>query len=90
MKKVGYYTKSFVRYLRNTKAVSAIEYAILVGVVATAMGAAVMTFQESIATALDGIGTDLEGAGLGGGPGDITSGGGSGGGGGGGGGGNDS
>ena len=60
MKKVGYYTKSFVRYLRSTKAVSALEYAILVGVITTAMGTAVYTFSDSIDDALKNIGSDLE------------------------------
>ena len=32
------YTKKFAHYLRNTRAVSALEYAILVGVIAVAIG----------------------------------------------------
>ena len=31
------YTKGFVRYLRNNRAVSALEYAILVGIIAVAI-----------------------------------------------------
>ena len=31
------YTKKFVGYIRNTKAVSALEYAILIGIIATAI-----------------------------------------------------
>ena len=34
------YTKGFVRYLRNNRAVSALEYAILVGIIAVAISAA--------------------------------------------------
>ena len=45
------YTKKFVRYLRNTKAVSALEYAILVGVIAVAISAvAVTAFSGNIKT----------------------------------------
>ena len=32
------HTKGFVRYLRNNRAVSALEYAILVGIIAVAIG----------------------------------------------------
>ena len=34
------YTKGFVRYLRTNHAVSALEYAILVGIIAVAISAA--------------------------------------------------
>ena len=37
------YTKGFVRYLRNNSAVSALEYAILVGIIAVAISAALVT-----------------------------------------------
>ena len=40
MTTIARYTKKFVRYLRNTRAVSALEYAILVGVIAVAIVAA--------------------------------------------------
>ncbi len=53
------YTKQFVQYLRNTKAVSALEYAILVGVIAVAVGAALVTFSDDIQTAITGIGDDV-------------------------------
>ena len=49
------YTKGFVRYLRNNRAVSALEYAILVGIVAVALSAALVTFSESIETAMEEI-----------------------------------
>ena len=56
------YTKKFVGYIRNTKAVSALEYAILIGIIATAIAGALMTFGTSIDTTLDNIGDDLKGA----------------------------
>ena len=40
------YTKKFIHYLRTTRAVSALEYAILVGVIAVAMAAAMATFSD--------------------------------------------
>ena len=42
------YTKQFVRYLRTIRAVSALEYAILVGIIAVAIGAAALAaFSDS-------------------------------------------
>ena len=38
------HTKGFVRYLRNNRAVSALEYAILVGIIAVALSAAIVAF----------------------------------------------
>ena len=48
------------RYLKSTRAVSALEYAILVGVIAVALTAALGTFGGSITKALAKIGTNLE------------------------------
>ena len=48
-------TQALCRYLRNTKAVSALEYAILVGAVAAGLGTAVVNFRTEI---VDSI-TDL-------------------------------
>ena len=76
MSTIARYTKQFAHYLRNTRAVSALEYAILVGVIAVAIVAALNTFSGQIKTAMDSIGTEvggLTGAGtpdLGGGGGD--------------------
>ena len=50
------YTKKFAHYLRNIRAVSALEYAILVGVIAIAISAALVTFGDNIETALTNIG----------------------------------
>ena len=49
------YTKGFVRYLRNNRAVSALEYAILVGIIAVALSAALVTFSGNITTAVDKV-----------------------------------
>ena len=53
------YTKDFVRYLRNNHAVSALEYAILVGIIAVAISAALVTFSGNITTAMNAIGTKI-------------------------------
>ncbi len=53
------YTKGFVRYLRTNRAVSALEYAILVGIIAVAISAALLTFGESITTGMAVIGNDV-------------------------------
>ena len=55
------YTKKFAHYLRNTRAVSALEYAILIGVIAVAMSAALATFTDNLGTALTTIGTKISG-----------------------------
>jgi Flp pilus assembly pilin Flp len=49
------YTKGFVRYLRNNSAVSALEYAILVGIIAVAISLAVVQFGADITTAMKTI-----------------------------------
>ena len=41
-----------VKYVRSTRAVSALEYALLVGVIATVIAAALVTFSGTIKTAL--------------------------------------
>ena len=46
-----------VKFVRSTRAVSALEYAILVGVIAVAISAALVTFSGNIKTALTTIGT---------------------------------
>ena len=46
-------------FIRGTKAVSALEYAILVGVIAVAVGAALLTFGGNITTAITNIGTSI-------------------------------
>ena len=50
------YTKGFVRYLRNNHAVSALEYAILVGIIAVTISAALVAFSGNITTAVNAVG----------------------------------
>ena len=54
------YTKKFVHYLRNNKAVSALEYAILVGVIAVAVAAALLTFSGNMTAGMKEIGSKVE------------------------------
>ena len=53
-------SRRFRRFLRADEAVSALEYAILVGVVAVAIGAAIVTFSDSIKTTLTAMGTEIQ------------------------------
>ena len=48
-------TRLFRRFARDNKAVSALEYAILVGVITAGIGAAVVTFQTQITAAISTI-----------------------------------
>ena len=61
MTTIARYTKKFARYLRNIRAVSALEYAILVGVIAVAIAAALTTFSGNIKSAMDTIGGEVAG-----------------------------
>ena len=48
-----------VRYLRGTRGVAAMEYAIVVGVVVVGVGAAVATFQTEITAFIGNVTADL-------------------------------
>jgi Flp pilus assembly pilin Flp len=48
-----------VKYVRSTRAVSALEYALLVGVIATVIAAALVTFSGTIKSALVGVGAEV-------------------------------
>lgn len=54
------YTKQFAHYLRNTRAVSALEYAILVGVIAVAVAAALIGFGVDMTKGIEAIGDKIE------------------------------
>ena len=56
-------SRRFRRFLRATEAVSALEYAILVGVVTVAIGAAVATFADDLQAVIEGIGDKVVSAG---------------------------
>ena len=58
-------SRRFRRFLMATRGVSAIEYALLVGVVAVAIGAALVTFSDDVQTAITGIGDQVENIGVG-------------------------
>ena len=47
------------RFLKADEAVSALEYAVLVGVVVVGVGGAIITFSNTVETAIDTIGTGV-------------------------------
>lgn len=54
------YGGALVRYLRATRAVAAMEYAIIVGVIVVGVGLAVGLFQEQIVGLIADVTEDLE------------------------------
>ena len=60
MTTISQYTKKFAHYLRNNRAVSALEYAILIGIIAVALSAALATFSGNIETAIETIGDKVK------------------------------
>ena len=59
--KTKHVSRRFRRFAWANEAVSALEYAILVGVIAVAIAAALATFSTNITTALGTIGTSIGG-----------------------------
>ena len=59
MTRITRQTKGFWRYLRHTRAVSALEYAILVGVIATGIAAALIGLGDNIDDALEAMGEQV-------------------------------
>ena len=59
--KTKHISRRLRRFARANKAVSALEYAILVGVIAVGIAAALATFEDSLTTALGTIGTAVGG-----------------------------
>ena len=60
--------KRVTRFFKASRAVSALEYAILVGVVVVAIGAALAVFTDQVTNALNAAGTSISSVpGLGGG-----------------------
>ena len=57
--KTSYIGRRLRRFVRATQAVSALEYAILVGAVAVAIGAALVTFSGDVQTAITSIGDQV-------------------------------
>ncbi len=62
MTRITRQTKGFWRYLRHTRAVSALEYAILVGVIATGIAAALIGLGDNINSALTQMGEQVDNA----------------------------
>ena len=60
MTRIRHYAKTARRYLRNTRAVSALEYAMLVGAVALGLGAAVWNFRDAITQNLVDLQADMQ------------------------------
>ncbi len=54
------YATYVVRYLRGTRAVAAMEYAIIVGVIVVGIGTAVALFQDEITGMINDVTTDLK------------------------------
>ncbi len=59
--KTKHQSRRFRRFLRANEAVSALEYALLVGLVSLGVGGAVAAFNTEIAAALLNIGQDISG-----------------------------
>ena len=57
--KTRHISRRFRHFAKANEAVSALEYAILVGVITVAVGAALVTFSGTIDTAIDSIGTGV-------------------------------
>ena len=53
-------SRRFRRFLRAREGVSALEYAILVGIVTVGIGAAVATFSQEIQDVIEEIGNTME------------------------------
>ena len=53
--------RRFRRFLRSDEAVSALEYALVVGVIATGIALAMVAFEAEITTALQAIGNAVDG-----------------------------
>ena len=53
------FMRQFRRFFSCQKAVSALEYAILAGVVVAVVGAAIATFSNSVSSSIDALGTKI-------------------------------
>ena len=58
--KTRHISRRFRRFAKANEAVSALEYAILVGVVTIGVGAAILAFSDNIQEAIKAIGTDVQ------------------------------
>ncbi len=62
MRTTTHYTGKFARYLRDTRAASALEYAIVVGIAVVVVFAAYETFRTDIREAATALARSLGGA----------------------------
>ncbi len=60
MQSIIRYGKQFIQYVRNTRAVSALEYAILIGVISLALAGIVTTFTDEVELAVEKIGQNVK------------------------------
>ena len=61
MAKARHWWEGYRRFIRNNRAVSALEYAILVGVIAVGIGTALTAFSTQIKTALQNVSNQIAG-----------------------------
>ena len=61
MTKTRHWWQRYRRFIRNNRAVSALEYAILVGVIAVGIGTALTAFSTQITTALENVTKQIAG-----------------------------
>ncbi|MCY4441894.1 MAG: hypothetical protein OXE53_17010 [Deltaproteobacteria bacterium] len=59
MNRIMNYAGCVGRYLRDTRAVAAMEYAIIVGVIVVGVGTAVALFQNEVVDLIQGVTTDV-------------------------------
>ena len=57
--KMKHVSRRFRRFSKANEAVSALEYAILVGVIAVGIGAALVAFEGNLQAAIAAIGVDI-------------------------------
>lgn len=62
MNRIGRHTQKFARYLRSTRAVSALEYAIVVGIAVVAVVGAYEAFRSDIIAAMTALRQQIGGA----------------------------
>lgn len=60
MQTIVRYTKQFIQYVRNNRAVSALEYALLVGLLVVGIGAAIAALNTEIVDALNDAKTKVK------------------------------
>ncbi len=61
MDNMEYYTRKFACYLHSTRAVSALEYAIVIGVTSVAVAGAYEAFRADIVASMTALGQQIGG-----------------------------